>query len=434
MKKSMIIAAVLMLLVSCTKNKDNKPIEPDQPDIEQPVSDPIVTEPGQSAGVAVQKTIGPSGGTITSADGNAQLVIPAGALDQNQTITLQPIESKLPGSMQKNAYRIGPANLPFKQDAELVVKYTSKEIHEASPELMQVAAHQSNGKWKRVGPVVKNKTAKTLSAKIRRTWDYTPFLEYHLEDNKTKTDTAVISLLVGEKVEFSVTHIVWDKDSTLRVPLIVGPKEVSVWQINGEPNLPVTHPNGHFEGEEAAKRSINYVAPVKVPAEDTVSVSAQLLLGSNRSIYLLVRQVAIVDQNRIRIDGRWYNAKAGAIYTGGLLMITLGDISNPSKPVNLNINMMSVTGPGTYSFSDATVVTFLDGAVTPVKGWESYYTDIHGKRIHAGGSVTITAGGIQVGQPLEGRVEGELLRVVNSTTGQVERVAVYGSFGVILGG
>lgn len=429
-----LIAMACIAATSCKKNNDHPATGTEEPDTDGPGTEPadgdaVVTEIGRPTGEMAQKTIGPSGGTLTSVDGTAELTIPAGALEKEQTITLQPVESKLPQRLQKNAYRIGPDNLSFKKEADLVMKYTGKKAHDAPSDMIHLAEQESNGKWKMAGNVTRNKAGRTISGKILRTKVISLFEEYELIDNKLNSDTAVVPLLVGEKVQFRVFRIGWFKDSVMSVPYpMFVEKDIKEWAVNGVVSPPVEHPYGHFT-EESLKERMNYIAPIKAPKLDTVAVSVQLKLNS-RGIFLLVRNVVIIDPNRVNLNGKWYNVKGAAIILGGTLYISLTDLTNPAKTMGVNIAMIGVTGPGTYSFSDLTSVVAQDGG-TPQKDWQSWYVDQDGKNVHAGGMVTITAGGFTVGRPLEGRVEGELLHKVND---KIERCSISGSFGVILGG
>ncbi|WP_300601897.1 hypothetical protein [Niabella sp.] len=93
-KKNVWICLFLFLVAACTK-----------PDPASPVaSAALVTAHGTPSGAAVTKTIGVSGGSIVSEDGNFSIIIPAGALAGDQEISVQPVINQLPAGYGR-AYR-----------------------------------------------------------------------------------------------------------------------------------------------------------------------------------------------------------------------------------------------------------------------------------------------------------------------------------------
>jgi hypothetical protein len=70
-------------------------------------------------------TVGPEGGTVTSQDGEAVLVVPAGALASPTALTLQtaPTGLGLDPSMVGSAYALGPVGTRFAAPAELSITY-----------------------------------------------------------------------------------------------------------------------------------------------------------------------------------------------------------------------------------------------------------------------------------------------------------------------
>jgi len=77
MKKILLLfiaAAMMFNMTGCIKTSDLVPTLPNDP------NDPDPTEIGTPVGDAVSKSIGKEGGSIASADGNAEFIFPAGAL------------------------------------------------------------------------------------------------------------------------------------------------------------------------------------------------------------------------------------------------------------------------------------------------------------------------------------------------------------------
>lgn len=134
--------ALLLLLVGCNKlNPLNN--------ISQPTNDndpPAVTGIGTPTGIAVSKPIGPSGGTITSADGRIGLDIPAGALAANTIITIQPVTNTCPGGLGL-AYDLQPNGTKFSAPVTFTYHYTDAEVNGTDPYLFFEAVQDSLQQW-----------------------------------------------------------------------------------------------------------------------------------------------------------------------------------------------------------------------------------------------------------------------------------------------
>lgn len=72
------------------------------------------TSVGTPIGVAATAAIGAAGGTLTSLDGRATLAVPAGALAEQVTFSVEEITSTAPGAVG-SGYRFGPATVAMPQ-------------------------------------------------------------------------------------------------------------------------------------------------------------------------------------------------------------------------------------------------------------------------------------------------------------------------------
>src|SRR5882724_2188023 len=82
-----------------------------------------ITAVGTPIGSPVTKTIGTAGGTIISADGRAELNIPAGALSSDLAISIQPITNECPNGIGI-AYDFLPNGTKFLIPATFTFHYT----------------------------------------------------------------------------------------------------------------------------------------------------------------------------------------------------------------------------------------------------------------------------------------------------------------------
>ncbi|HMU72638.1 MAG TPA: hypothetical protein PKD93_07850, partial [Ferruginibacter sp.] len=86
-----------------------------------------VTAVGTPAGTAESKVIGVGGGSFTSSDGRITIDFPAGALNDNQTIGIEPISNHVSGAAGL-AYRITPHNLNFNLPVKVSFNYGDSDI------------------------------------------------------------------------------------------------------------------------------------------------------------------------------------------------------------------------------------------------------------------------------------------------------------------
>lgn len=77
-------------------------------------------------GKKVESTIGPSGGTLTSADGNVVVVIPAGALAADTALFVEPASGVPSGALA--AVELGPTGTAFALPAQITISFASLEL------------------------------------------------------------------------------------------------------------------------------------------------------------------------------------------------------------------------------------------------------------------------------------------------------------------
>ncbi|HEY8396668.1 MAG TPA: hypothetical protein VIK80_01925, partial [Flavihumibacter sp.] len=92
-KKTIRIAALVIMLAACSKNKDVA-----KPPV---VGTPLVTNPGTPEVPVAKKIIGPAGGTVTSVDEGFSVIVAPGALTQEEEISVQAVSNNLPGGIGK---------------------------------------------------------------------------------------------------------------------------------------------------------------------------------------------------------------------------------------------------------------------------------------------------------------------------------------------
>lgn len=224
---------------------------------------PAVTPVGTNDGTAVSQSIGAAGGTVVSNDGVMELVIPAGALSANTTISIQPITNNTPNGRGK-AYRCTPDGLTFAKNITVKFHYTEEEAAATNPEYMMVAFQDSEGKWQVVQDLTNNETTKTILASVNHFTDFSAF-------DVLRIEPAALYLEPLQQGTYDVSAVGLSELNTvlyIGVVLSIDP----VWKVNGTrggslgTGVISLNPDG----------SGLYTAPGATPPINPVTISAEL--------------------------------------------------------------------------------------------------------------------------------------------------------------
>lgn len=353
---------VLLLVNSCKKEKNE--------DSQNPPSGGsgsiAITAAGAPIANAVQVKIGPAGGTIHSSDGKISFSIPAGALDNEQNISLQAIENKAPMGMKNKAYRFQPHALVFKKPAKLILHYDENDIAGSLPQLVNLATQNAKGQWTRVGNSTVDETSRTISASIHHFSDYAFYESFTMKDSKTGSDTAVIKVRPGETIKLNVVFIeevVMNDSLFLPIPMPAS-GYVREWSLNGHAS---PHPDlnlGGLTGQQGyTNAERDYVAPLKAPNPNSIAASAKLDLG-RKGILFLIRNIQVIDINKLTLNGKNYDkAQPSAMFLNNGTWLNLGLVetinATKSAGVTVTIEGIASADPGIYSFSASEKVNIL---------------------------------------------------------------------------
>jgi hypothetical protein len=315
MKTKFLVIALTASLLGIGSCKQNDPTPS--------AGEPVVNEPGEPTGAAVSASIGPQGGSLTSADGTVSLQVPAGALDAATTISIQPITNNAPLGVAGGAYRFSPDGQRFKVPAKLTFRYTDQMLGGSSPELFWILTQAADGSWKALLKSSVNAANRTVSGEIKHfsDWVVGKFMDLTLAPESS-------TLEPGASVQLGVTGFksssadAADEEDDL-APLvseeilelapigdylapIVDPSEktttinVKQWRLGGE---------GQLQGNGLTAK---YTAPGRVPSRNPVAVSLELEYGKStpRQKLLLVSNIRIVEKGvfTFTLDGKTYKA------------------------------------------------------------------------------------------------------------------------------
>jgi hypothetical protein len=112
-------------------------------------------------GMPTMKMVGPSGGAVSSSDGNLAVNIPAGALPADVTVTTEPVEAPAMGAVG-TVYEIGPTGTQFAMPVTLTLHYDSAMLNGAATSSLRVATF-AGGAWQILPGAMVDTQAKTVS-------------------------------------------------------------------------------------------------------------------------------------------------------------------------------------------------------------------------------------------------------------------------------
>ena len=348
MKKMLLLllpVTIVLILSGCKKNTNA--LTSSIPDIAVP------TTVGTPVGDSTIKTIGPSGGSLASADGNAELIFPAGALSNNTNISIQAITNNAPNGIA-NAYRFLPEGITFLQPVTLKFHYKAEDLAATLGDLMGIAFQDSTGIWYRVNNFTNDTANKIISAPIRHFTDWTPFdiLSINPQFGNIKVNQSWT--LDISAVSTDDGALKFDPENDEVAPLIkLGNNFKVVWSANG-----IVNGNATVGTLTGSLPSASFKAPAKVPSQNPVSVSALVVAtfkyhGKTFDKTNLISNVNIVDKQKFDLlivvveqDAVPFVYKDSATMTVTVDAndsVTISDISN-SAPFCLPLSVTTTDG------------------------------------------------------------------------------------------
>jgi len=284
----------ILLLSSCSKD----PVAPEkdpEPVIDiTPLERPVGAIKGQSSG----KTIGPMGGMLSSVDGLLQIVIPAGALSENQLISIQPIEQTNIAGIGLS-YRLAPHDVVFKKKVTLTYDWSTKAAEVGLLQTLGLAYQQADRVWKYVGASKVDTANKTIS------FETTHFSDWSLM-NRLTLDPYEASVEPGQRQSVRALLYTQTKWDDLLTPL--------TGDQGTEPGYPVGTPTalpsrfidswdltGLGKIVKAEANSVTYQAPAAVNGSATATLSLKLK-APRAGTYLLLSTLHITGNGWIELS------------------------------------------------------------------------------------------------------------------------------------
>jgi len=230
--KLLLLLFLFTAVVACKK----KPDLPDEPK-------PGHTEHhGEAIGDPIAKTIGATGGTIATPDGNVNLIVPEGALKSDVKISIQEVENKLGIIAVGKAYRLLPEDIQFEKDVDLTLSFTEYDLNGTNRELLYLAYQDSKGNWHKAGKSIYFPFSNQVSVKTRHFSDWSVWASAKIVlEGKDE-------LFAKETTKVSVVYVAPPADTTDDEDLLAPVKPiptglVTLWS-------PITDGWGHITPEE----------------------------------------------------------------------------------------------------------------------------------------------------------------------------------------
>lgn len=289
------------------------------------------TTAGDSAGTTVHGVIGAAGGSIRSANGEITVVVPAGALDRDVRLGLQPITTAVPGAIGA-AWRLSPDSVRFLKPVQLILGYTDSQLVGTNPSALGLYRQNPDGTWSRIS-IALDTIARTANGSF-------PVRHLEVRTPRTPIDFVFVSELVLLPGSTSV-HV--NDSKLLRI-------------IDPNPNLEVMSadvddaPGGYKSVGTISfldSRTLKYQAPATVPIPSTVKVS--LHVGSNSTSRTVHSYITILPKPAFEgnVTGDFVSENASTTTTVHLE----GTVSLKLASQTLDGHFYAITGDASVRYS-----------------------------------------------------------------------------------
>jgi hypothetical protein len=411
-------ALVALAALACTGPQHDP--QPDGSTSDETPVQGVPTPIGQPAGPAVTQTVGPAGGTVTSADGKLTLTLPAGAVTKQTPITVQPVENKAPNGTG-TAYTFGGTEITVSEPIMVTYHYDETEFSGATKGNVALARQNAQGVWGTNQLVTIDPAQRTLTAKIRRvSKEAIAFIEQYKLD--PVADTLVYLQERDVKILYQpggfVNLMGADGKEDTEVFLPLGLSEdanitlVRRYGINGDQYG--TTRDGTFElmkdqgSNPDAKAWFKYHAPSDAPSGNPVALFVELQHGGKEQL-TLISNMFIKNPVGYSVDGKEITPiRAGAAVTPtGLTLIMTQATPGPSQNyLELFVRAPKV-GHFSFNYGDASAgLSYTKGGKTTQ--YVSFYEDEKSVVHYTEGEINLTQFDRGTGV-MEGQVRGTVV-------------------------
>jgi hypothetical protein len=311
---------------------------------------PQTTAVGTSTGSAASQTIGPTGGSLTSGDGQLRVTIPAGALAAATNVTIEPITALAPWALGP-AYRLGPAGLEFATPVSIAFHYDESQLVGTTPQLLWIVSQDTTGAWPYASAVVLDTTAKVLTVQSTHFSDWSIIEGMQIRPPDAQVDPGAhvalkLQYCSGGAIGYDCEPAPDDDDLPALPAGMAGPDATS-WAVNGVAGGSATY--GFVDG---SVQGADYVAPSDAPDDQNpVAVSVRLLDFHGHPVTTLVSNI------KVRGTAPTYHA--------------VGALTQPAAPIALYV-VANVTDRLEFDFTQNNEFTV---TISNITNFPSQYTN-----------------------------------------------------------
>jgi hypothetical protein len=270
---------------------------------------PRATDVGTPSGSPVEKTIGPAGGALASADDLLTIEVPAGALPADTQLGIQPLTSTAPNGLG-SGFRLTPAGTTFSSPVTLTFKPTTEQLAGTVLALTGIGFQDASGVWRWMRGVERDEANGLVSVATTHFSDWSLLAGAQLRPPSASVRT-------GETLTLTAVECwTWEEEQQLApMPgqepddprfdcddtgdLAPMPLNLSNWAVNG-----ITGGNGSVGTISGPGVTGTYRAPSEQPEPNTVAVSVDLsnLKFGDETFpkAILVSNVTIIDAGEVQ--------------------------------------------------------------------------------------------------------------------------------------
>ncbi len=269
-------------------------------------SKPFVTAIGKPFGNIASAKIDSKGGTIKSADGNLEVVVPENALDAETTISIQSINNALTET-DDGAYHLEPSGTSFKKPVQLIFHYTGSN---ENADLKSIGWQDDKGQWHQLKKVTIDTSQKKVSGLAPHFSNWARFDQLYIRPvfASIKVNKSLILIVFAYGNDNDLLAPPPPASTSLDDDLLAPPAPISSdddllappkpkpsfytsdWTVNGIVS-------GNSEVGSVSKlgsASANYKAPATVPENNPVAVSVQVYSNNNKRKLLLTSNITVI--------------------------------------------------------------------------------------------------------------------------------------------
>lgn len=252
------------------------------------------TDVGQPVGQPVKRTIGPSGGSVSTPDGRITLTIPKDSVAAPVEFSIQPITNKAEGGLG-SGYRLEPNGQKFATPVEVTFKYDDKDLEGTAAEALTAAYQDEQKAWHLEDVTKLDQSAKTLTVLATHFTDWS-----FLARLRIFPETATVR--VGKTLHLSFGHCYFHDNVFNRLMRFLTPgvdscevpdRDKNYWRIPLEWYADI----GTLDNERNVLNVI-YTAPPTKPNPNLATVSIPYSFGDYAAVArgMFTAHITIVDR------------------------------------------------------------------------------------------------------------------------------------------